>query len=83
MVRAQFYLPNNLYEEIKRTARADSQSFAELARDLLSSELARRRSNKPKLGISSLGKLGVRGGPKDLAINLDYYMYGSDKSTKS
>ncbi len=75
MERVNIYLPKQLRQRIKLRADRDHRPQAEVIRELLEDGLAAKSdySGNPLL---DLAKLGIKGGPPDLATNLDDYLYG-------
>lgn len=77
MIRTQVYLPDDLYREMRLVSMADNVKTSDLFRNGLRTEIKRRlnkRKRKPFPLMNMIAK-GGSGGPKDLAINHDYYLY--------
>lgn len=81
MIRTQVYLPETLYTDIKRRAKAKGETAAQLIREALKRELY---EVKPATGQASdktwkqlVEELNIRG-PKDLSSRIDDYLYGDD-----
>lgn len=86
MTRTQLYLPESQYEELKRLASANSQTFASLIRDLIEEKLDKIKSKKTaKKGkntivalfdsLPSIEKLEDKGIASDGSIRHDAYIY--------
>lgn len=79
MIRTQVYLPEALYNDIKRQARLNGQPAAQLIRDTLQHDLKTMQPVKPvRKGMGYLAKqLNITGGPSDLSRKIDDYLYGN------
>lgn len=75
MIRTQVYLPKNVYEQIKQRAAAKHTSAAAELRDLVNEGLRTNPQLKTGQTLDKLTHLGITGGPKDLAANVDKYLY--------
>lgn len=78
MIHTEIDIPTHVYEDIKRFAEANRRPTDQVLReaiDLGVSNLWRNKA-KPHRGLSQLAELGIKG-PKDLALNLDNYLYGN------
>ena len=83
MIRTQIYLPEAMYRDIKRRARAKGEPAAQLIRDALEKELLIENLNNPKKsqkrrGLAALADLHITGGPADLSRRIDDYLYGDE-----
>lgn len=77
MRRTQIYLPEQTYEEMREWAREESKSMAEKIREVLDQRLKRHKPKKKKKHfLEALSELQFKGGPKDLSVNHDKYLYG-------
>jgi len=77
MIRAQLYIPETLHERAKSVARSKKQSLANLYRGFITKGL---ETSKNRGGdLTSLVKLRLRGGPKNLSRDIDKYLYGDKK----
>lgn len=81
MNRTQIYLPKQRIETLRREARRRKTTMSELIRQVLDAALDRapvikgREREKLLSAARRIGKLG-RKGPKDLASQMDKYLYG-------
>ncbi len=64
-----------MYDQIKLRAAHRNTSAAEELRALVSEGLAQQSKQPRKQGLHRLARMGVQGGPKDLAANIDKYLY--------
>lgn len=71
MKRTQVYLPDELYYDLKLMAASGEMNFSELIRK--GAEVVVKKKKKKKFGEGFIG--AIKGGPKDLSSNLDYYLY--------
>lgn len=87
MLRTQVYLPYSQVRALKQMASGEDVSFSEVLRRVIREELskkAEKRSHGKKdvadrmlATARKIWKIGS--GPKDLAQNLDKYLYGGKK----
>ena len=86
MTRTQLYLPESQYEELKRLASDNSQTFASLIRDLIDEKLEKHKKGKlvkknkcrrhPLLkSLPSIEKLKEEGIISDGSVRHDFYIY--------
>lgn len=77
MIRTQIYIPETLHERAKNVARTKKQSLANLYRGFIANGL---EDSKNRGGdLTSLAKLNLKGGPKNLSRDIDKYLYGGKK----
>lgn len=75
MLRTQIYIPESIHQQAKILAEQQDTSLAEFLRRLITTGLdEEKKKNKPKF-LTSLSKLNLKGGPKDLSSKLDEYLY--------
>ena len=74
MKRAQFYLPEELYQLLEIEAKKEKRAVADLTRELLIESLAKRKAQKKNIFIE-LAKTAGRG-PKDLSTKYKEYLFG-------
>ncbi|MDP1722867.1 MAG: CopG family transcriptional regulator [Candidatus Gottesmanbacteria bacterium] len=77
MIRTQVYLPEELHRDLKLLAAARMVNYSTLiragvARVLKDDQAKMKNSDAWKSFIGAGGK----GGPKDVASRIDYYLYG-------
>jgi metal-responsive CopG/Arc/MetJ family transcriptional regulator len=75
MLRTQVYLPEDLRQEIDAVARKEKKPAAKVIRELLIEGINKKHKETAGMALSRLTALTVKGGPKDLSINLDTYLY--------
>lgn len=75
MLRTQLYLPEDLRQEINAVARQEKKPAAEIMRDLLLEGIKNRHQQTAGAAMARLASLKVKGGPSDLSVNLDKYLY--------
>lgn len=73
-VRTQIYLPRSLHRALRDEARRRGVSMAQLLRDAAAAALRNNNGDQHDPLAELVGI--VREGPKDLATNHDYYLYG-------
>lgn len=79
MIRTQIFLPESTYEELKSLAREESKSIAAKIREVLSQRLKKHKPKKTKKHyLEALAELKFKGGPRDLSVNHDKYLYGNN-----
>lgn len=77
MLRTQIYLPEDFHSQLTTLASRLNISMAEVIRMILKNGLEKKEEIlKPGNDLWKLADLKIRGGPKDLAKNFDYYLYG-------
>lgn len=75
MIRTQIYLPQDLYLQAKLLADSQNTTISQLIRQSLIKKITKKTSkNKPRLLDGFIAK-GKGKPPKDLATNIDYYLY--------
>ncbi len=84
MLRSYIYLPEELGQKIKRTAKLQKKSKAQIVREALEKGIASMQreqgaSAEILLKIASLAEKYTIAGPKDLSANLDKYAWGGKK----
>ncbi len=76
MIRTQIYIPEELHQETMFLAKKQGKSMAELLRNFITIGIIEEKKKKSKQrSLSSLARLGIKGGPKDLSKNIDKYLY--------
>jgi len=76
MIRTQIYIPEEIHQETKFLAQKQGKSMAELLRSFITIGVIEEKKKKSKQrSLSSLAKLGIKGGPKNLSKNIDKYLY--------
>lgn len=90
MIRTQIYLPENQIEKLKEIAYRQKLSVSEIIRRTVDETIIRKKKTakvkKPKTKYKNVGewllaqaRMAERmhwRGPKDLATNMDKYLYG-------
>jgi len=77
MFRTQIYLPEELHSELTSLGKKLNLPMAEVVRKILKNSLKKKETLMGKGNdLIKLGKLKIKGGPKDLSQNLDSYLYG-------
>lgn len=85
MLRTQIYLPENQVDILKALAYQEKVSVSEIIRNIIETELntphkkiktAKKNAGQWLLLLAKEAKLHKVFGPKDLAANLDKYLYG-------
>ncbi len=85
MLRTQIYLPESQLKILKRKAADGNTSVSEIVRQAIDTTLLKKQGKKKfrNAGASLLAmarkakKMGVKG-PRDLATNMDKYLYDKD-----
>jgi len=76
MIRTQIYIPSDLHQTAKMIALKKDQSLAGLLRMFITNGISEEKKNLKTKSLSSLARLNIMGGPKDLSKNMDKYIYG-------
>ena len=77
MIRTQIYIPETLHERAKMIAKNKKKSLANIYRGFIANGL--KAAQTPGNDLSSLAKLNIKGGPKNLSRDIDKYLYGGKK----
>ena len=75
MIRTQVYIPEELHQAVKFVAKRKDESLAKLLRKFIAQGIREERKQLKLKSLSSLSKLNITAGPKDLSRNLDKYLY--------
>ena len=79
-VRTQIYLPRAVHGELRKEARAQKKSMAQIVREAVETHLAERSATKLDWERDPLARiLGKGKGPPDLSIRHDDYLYGKKR----
>lgn len=81
MIRTQIYIPEDEHRELLIVARKTGQPMAALIRSFIKRGLKEEKTidRSGKETLKRLLAIGATGGPKDLSVNLDHYLYGGPK----
>lgn len=75
MIRTQVYIPDDLHRDLMFMAKQEGTNFSQLIREGVKVLIKKNKIKKAKKwGEGFIG--AVKGGPKDLASKIDYYLYG-------
>ena len=75
MIRTQVYIPDDLHRDMALLMRQEGMNFSQLIREGVKVVIKKRKIKRAK----KMGRgvyWGDKGGPKDLASKIDYYLYG-------
>lgn len=75
MIRTQIYIPDELHQTAKLIAKIKDESLAEVLREFIAKGIMQERKQIKQKSLSSLTKLNIISGPKDLSRNMDKYLY--------
>jgi len=81
--RTQIYLPFEIFGALKKEARAEKKSIAQVIREAIVNYLEERRVRKIDWKNDPITKMIGKGHAEvnDLSINHDHYLYGSPKKS--
>lgn len=84
MLKTYLYIPDELNQQIIRTAKLEKKSKAEIIRRALDAGLdiiEKRQVNGAQvlLDLAKMAKKYNVKGPRDLSVNHDYYLWGGKK----
>jgi hypothetical protein len=73
-------VPNDVYQDIERLAKAKRKSAVQVMRDLVTRGLQdeQKGTSHERRGRQRLADLGLKG-PADLSLRIDDYLYGEGK----
>ena len=75
MIRTQVYIPDDLHRDMALLMRQEGMNFSQLIREGVKVVIKKRKIKRAKKwGEGFIG--AIKGGPKDLASKIDYYLYG-------
>lgn len=74
MIRTQVYLPEEMHRELMLMAKARRTNFSSLIREGVK-EITKKTQKKSDTWKEFIGA-GGKGGSKNLASRIDYYLYG-------
>lgn len=75
MLRTQIYLPEDLRWQIDIVARKEKKAAAQVIREMLTKSIAAKHTETAGAALARLAELKVKGGPSDLSVNIDKYLY--------
>lgn len=82
MTRTQIYLPYDQISYLRQRALAENTSVSEIIRRVIEDSGPKKKTKinagKWLLSLAKLGEQRKVKGPKDLATNLDKYLYGQN-----
>ena len=76
MIRTQIYITEEISDALTFMAKIKKKTKAVLIRKFIVNGIIMEKKKKRTPNLSSLAKLNIREGPKDLSKNLDKYLYG-------
>lgn len=76
MIRTQVYIPEDIHRDLMLLANQTKLNFSELIRQGAREVIKKESRVKPKRDWRKFVGAGGKGGPKDLASRIDYYLYG-------
>lgn len=81
MIRTQIYIPEDEHKELLTVARKTGQPMAAIIRSFIKHGLKEEKTvdRSGKDVLKRLLTIGATGGPKDVSVNLDHYLYGGPK----
>ncbi|MBI4991276.1 CopG family transcriptional regulator [Candidatus Gottesmanbacteria bacterium] len=75
MIRTQVYLPEDLYRNLKLLSATSGMNFSELIREGAKVVVEKKTKKRRKFDAWKDFVGVLKGGPKDLSSNIDYYLY--------
>ena len=75
MIRTQIYIPDELHQTAKLLAKSKAESLAKLLRRFIAKGVQDEKKKIKQKPLTSLTKLNITEGPKDLSSNMDKYLY--------
>jgi len=77
MIRTQVYFPDDLYRDIKLLAQMERVNTSQVIRAGADEYVKKKTKRKAASeGWKSFIGAGGKGGPKDVASRIDYFLYG-------
>lgn len=75
MIRTQIYIPDELHQMAKYIARNKKEALASLLRGFIAKGVKEEKENLKTKPLSTLARLNITEGPRDLSSNMDKYLY--------
>ena len=75
MIRTQVYIPDDLHRDLMLLAKQEGTNFSTLLREGAAEVVQKKKAAKKRDWRKFIGAAG-KGGPKDVASKIDYYLYG-------
>lgn len=75
MIRTQIYIPYELHQTAKVVAKRKDESLAKVLRRFITKGIEEEKKQLKPKSLSSLAKLNITEGPKDLSRNMNKYLY--------
>ena len=77
MLRTQLYIPQPMHMQLTQLAMISGQPMAELVRQFIKDGLSRHKHTdySGKQALRNIINLKLKGGPKDLSVRMDHYLY--------
>ncbi len=75
MIRTQVYIPDDLHRELKLLVATGNDNFSTLIREGIELVVKKKTKKKRKFNVWRDFIGTMKGGPKDLSKNIDYYLY--------
>ncbi|MBP7859746.1 hypothetical protein KA001_02180 [Patescibacteria group bacterium] len=83
MIRTQVYIPDDKYNELQLLVAMGFGTFSELFREGIDEVIKKKRPKTTKKFDALRDLAGsLKGGPKDLSKNIDYYLYDEPYKNK-
>ncbi len=83
MIRTQVYIPDDKYNELQLMVAMGYGTFSELFREGIDEVIKKKKVKKVKKFDALKDFAGLlKGGPKDLSRNMDYYLYDEPYQNK-
>lgn len=81
MLRTQVYLLEEMHRDLMLLAKSTGVNFSSLIREGVEEVLIKRKKSAVHKGMAFKNLLGAgsKNGPKNLAKNIDHYLYGQKK----
>lgn len=74
MIRTQVYIPDDLHRDAVLFAQITGTNFSTVVREGIKEVMKREKATKKHNWKKFIG--AVKGGPRDVASKIDYYLYG-------
>lgn len=83
MIRTQIYIPETIHNKLMRIAEAQGTAMAQLVRTFIEDGLKRTEDvdYSGKTALQNILNIHAQGGPRDLSVNHDHYLYGGPKKS--
>jgi 3-methyladenine DNA glycosylase Mpg len=75
MIRTQIYIPEEIHYMAKVIAKTKEEPLARLLRNYIAKGIKEEKNKLKSKSLTSIARLNITKGPKNLSRNMDKYLY--------